>query len=271
MTEGRTLVHNKAGKVQADDLIVINACCCEIDSCFCKFPDCCGCYINSTCCCCSQEGMCCKQSNVEGECCIISQTTQTCIMPSTCCKGVQQCYCYDIRCGFPCDRDVPCVLALCFVVCCYNNECICGCCKSLKNFSHEDEDALIKDGVRSTDKSSSKQAPQSKEAHHEISLADQYPTGEFDQPYSAPQVAPEISASQGQVEHSPYAARGSIKINPMGGTTPLHTESTQSLAQSPMQLAMRRPSNPLGPNAAPGGGGPRRASFMPPGQIAPPM
>ena len=128
-------VEHKAGEVESDDLIVFSAWCCEINSCYCKMPECCGCYNSSVCCCLKADNMACKPSNVKGECCIICSGGQLCIMPTTCVKGTNQCCCCDTRCAFPCDHDVPCVIAFCFCVCCVNFSPKCGCFQKLGTYT----------------------------------------------------------------------------------------------------------------------------------------
>ncbi len=43
------------------------------------------------------------------------------VVPRTCCSCICQHHCIDTRCALPCDAlDVPCLVNLCFVNCCYN-------------------------------------------------------------------------------------------------------------------------------------------------------
>ena len=77
------------GKASADDQLIANGCCCYIDSCYCKCPDCLGCYGNQTCCCIVQEFKCCKMySSSPGKICICQEIKCDCITPTTCCKQV---------------------------------------------------------------------------------------------------------------------------------------------------------------------------------------
>lgn len=48
----------------------------------------------------------------EGGCYLIS--------PTTCLKGLNQSFCFDSRCAFPCDEEVPCLLTVCFITCVHN-------------------------------------------------------------------------------------------------------------------------------------------------------
>jgi len=123
-------------KVDPSDLLVCSACCCAISSLYTKWPNCCGCYVLSDYCCVSQEGVCCKPVAAEpGDCCMCQQVTCKIIWPKTCCEGVQQTFCLDSRCAFPCNKDVPCLLNVCFLTCCYNWACMCKCCAKVKDFS----------------------------------------------------------------------------------------------------------------------------------------
>ena len=149
-------VAHKAGVAEAEDLVVVSAMCCSIQSLYCKCPDCCGCFskftrlyiypvnvdfltsslskflASSVCCCCKADTICCKPSNIAGECCIFYSGGQYCIEMTTCCKGITQCCCCDNRYAFPCDKDVPCVFAICFCVLCVNWEIkCCACCHKL--------------------------------------------------------------------------------------------------------------------------------------------
>ena len=119
--------------VNTNDLLVFQAMCCSITSCYTKYPECCGCIQNSVCCCCVCEGICCKTAVEQGEWCVIQQQTIKCIRPTTCCGGMAQIFCFDSRCAFPCDKDVPCMVTYCFLTCCYNWNCNCACCKKLKD------------------------------------------------------------------------------------------------------------------------------------------
>lgn len=96
--------------------------CCVIESCFLTFPECFGIESKSVCCCLSIDALLCKCVSKDPKiCCIFQRTDCVCISPSTCIKGVNQCCCFDSRCAFPCDKDVPCIVSLLpFCTCCVN-------------------------------------------------------------------------------------------------------------------------------------------------------
>jgi hypothetical protein len=45
--------------------------------------------------------------------CLLCKCDNDCGFPRTCCKCASQQCCFDCRCAFPCDDDVPCGCALC--------------------------------------------------------------------------------------------------------------------------------------------------------------
>merc|ERR1712060_803261 len=73
---------------------------------------------NEECCCC-EFAFCCKPTY----CCDSSKLLQcwccACqdIAPTTCMKNESQCYCAVAACAFPPDEEVPCMVALCCVMC----------------------------------------------------------------------------------------------------------------------------------------------------------
>lgn len=78
------------GKAEARDTLIVNGCCCYLDSCYCKFPQCIGCYGNQTCCCFAHEFKCCKAyDNEPGKWCLCQQEKLDCVVPTTCCKQVR--------------------------------------------------------------------------------------------------------------------------------------------------------------------------------------
>ena len=86
--------------------------CCIITSCATKYPDCIGIDVEATVLCCRIEALLCKPSVEPEYCCICQRTEALCLWPTTCCKGITQCFCLDSRFAFPCDHDVPCVCTM---------------------------------------------------------------------------------------------------------------------------------------------------------------
>jgi len=109
------------------------ACCCCIESCFCTFPDLLGCYTNSECCCCLTDCQCCRPNTNKAvkACCVLSAGNCSLICPTTCCKGVEQCFCCDHRCAFPTDREVPCMITCFFITFSKKLNCKCVCCDTV--------------------------------------------------------------------------------------------------------------------------------------------
>lgn len=104
--------------------IIFAGCCCFISGLYCTYPECIGCYVMESCLCCQADMKCCKPyTHTEGKICIINSQNCDLIVPATCCKCVGQTFCFDSRGAFPCDKDVPCVIAYCGILCCANWAC----------------------------------------------------------------------------------------------------------------------------------------------------
>ena len=106
-------------------LIPFSACCCSIHSCFFDAPPCFGCQDQTTCLCLRSNTRCCKVASKEEletakRYCICQEGGTFIVIPRTCLKGQDQCFCLENRCAFPCDRDVPCLFTVCFITCFYN-------------------------------------------------------------------------------------------------------------------------------------------------------
>merc|ERR1719277_2140825 len=86
-----------------------------------------GCAANATCCCIEQD--CCCTNGVAPLCCICCAIR--CVAPTTCMKSEQQCCCCVTAEALPCDEEVPCMLACCFLDC-YPK---CGCCQSVSTLN----------------------------------------------------------------------------------------------------------------------------------------
>mmetsp|Transcript_7231 Transcript_7231/g.22050 ORF Transcript_7231/g.22050 Transcript_7231/m.22050 type:complete len:248 (+) Transcript_7231:53-796(+) len=96
-------------------LVVCNACFCCLESCYCKFPECCGCVEKVNCLCCE-----CFES-----CGLIEPR---CIL----CAGQTQCCCHDYRYSCPCSDAVPCACTLLpFCLICPK----CQCCATLADIN----------------------------------------------------------------------------------------------------------------------------------------
>lgn len=126
--------------MSVDDLVPIFGLCCCLSSCYCPENNyqMCGCMTQGVLCCMEQESYCCKVAEKDEDICLCTKATCTCIKPTTCVKGANQCFCCDSRCAFPCDDDVPCLFNLLGASCCYNFNCSMGCYKKIIDLkSHE--------------------------------------------------------------------------------------------------------------------------------------
>ena len=104
--------------------IVWAACCCFITGLYCTYPECIGCYVLNSCLCISADVKCCKPyTHTEGKICICNSQNCDIIVPTNCCKVVGQVFCSDMRGALPCDKDVPCAVAYCGILCCANWAC----------------------------------------------------------------------------------------------------------------------------------------------------
>merc|ERR1712008_178134 len=126
----------EATDVKVEDLMVCEACCCSLTSCFCKFPDCIGCKTEGICCCLQVEmaGLKCmdRSETQDAKCCTCFEGGAYFVIPSTCCQEQQQCCCLDIRVALPCTDKVPCMCTCCpFCVVAANYKFHLACCKKV--------------------------------------------------------------------------------------------------------------------------------------------
>mmetsp|Transcript_10928 Transcript_10928/g.26806 ORF Transcript_10928/g.26806 Transcript_10928/m.26806 type:complete len:177 (+) Transcript_10928:78-608(+) len=127
MAEGCHMANDSTdGGDHLADLQPCSACCCYIESLFCKFPACIGCQGKSECLFLQGTCACCKIldcSDAEKRCCAFV-CNEYLIMPRTCIQQQVQCFCVDRRIALPPTKDVPCIVnAFCFT--CYPKT---GCC-----------------------------------------------------------------------------------------------------------------------------------------------
>ena len=139
-----TSIKVKAGHIDVDSLIPILACCgclgvSDLVSLYLKFPDCCGCFCQSTCCCCSYEDTWCRTSEIDNECCVLRSCRTSQIMPHSCISSVCQCCVFDVRYSYPSasmNKDFPCALNILGCNICLNGGYHCGCCKTVGDLNH---------------------------------------------------------------------------------------------------------------------------------------
>jgi hypothetical protein len=116
------------GVTQLDDLIPVCGGCCIITSLYTLYPECVGSYGAVTFTCFEWNYKACKISTRPEDLCICISGECMIIRPTTCLKGVTQCFCLDNRCAMPCDDDVPCIVNFLGLNCLYTYACACKCC-----------------------------------------------------------------------------------------------------------------------------------------------
>mmetsp|Transcript_10266 Transcript_10266/g.12455 ORF Transcript_10266/g.12455 Transcript_10266/m.12455 type:complete len:189 (-) Transcript_10266:189-755(-) len=129
-----------------DELVPITGCCCAISSCYCDWPECCGARVKQEICCYTAEFLalkpaceCCGDINPQLKaknartCCLCFDGSCALVSPNSCAQSTMQLFCYDVRCAIPCcgNADVPCVLALCGIMCCLEWKCACNFCSTI--------------------------------------------------------------------------------------------------------------------------------------------
>lgn len=124
----------KTSMVDAPDpseLIAFSACCCCITSCYCVAPKCISGYSKGVFMCFEIESLLCQPGQREGSLCTCFRGEVECIRPYTCAKISQQICCCDMRCAFPCDEEVPCMVTLYGLTCFKDYAFKPGCCVRL--------------------------------------------------------------------------------------------------------------------------------------------
>lgn len=104
-------------------------------SCYPRYPDCLGCSAESTVCCIESVLMGCKPTPDRGDhCCVLIKTETECLGWSaihSLFKARAQCFCIDLRAAAPKfgnDEEVPCMLSVCGITCCFAGSPTCSCC-----------------------------------------------------------------------------------------------------------------------------------------------
>lgn len=122
------------GMPKLEDLYVLSACCCTINSIYWEFPQIFGAFTEQQICCVHATSAFNKPAVLKGE---IYQGDNTICMSGrvalmefshfVCCQAVSQMCCLDTRAALPCTDDVPCMLNYCCINCCYNWSPNCAC------------------------------------------------------------------------------------------------------------------------------------------------
>jgi len=130
------------------ELLPVEAFCCCIRSLYCNFPECLGCQGEHECLCVECSYKRCTAGGHESAL-VAADTTDddlicTCcasgcylVRITTCCKCVNQYFCIEDRCSFPCDDDVPCMLAYFCIVCYYKGLYQFFCCRTFGQIDPE--------------------------------------------------------------------------------------------------------------------------------------
>lgn len=127
-----TRIEIKMDDINKSDLTLIGAACCTYNLLYCSMPNCIGCAGDVEILCCGHEFCCKPGANMlcctpkEGSCCQLGLgiCMIDCKSPKNCCKASSQCLCLINSCIFPCNDEMPCMLAILGLVC-YPT---CGCC-----------------------------------------------------------------------------------------------------------------------------------------------
>ena len=125
---------NMAGTPQQEDMIPFGACCCSILHCYCKAPQCIGCYTQGVFTCCELETLCCKTGwgDENAAICLLGRGEAEIIAPTTCCKIQEQMCCLNAVVAMPCDEEVPCMIGLLGIVCVKDYKLVCEACKPME-------------------------------------------------------------------------------------------------------------------------------------------
>lgn len=117
-----------------DELVPCCGLVCFFASIYYQIPRCVGCMSRNVCCCIYQETVLCKFATEEGFDCIFCKSECTSITGGSghCCQCIQQCFFLDIRYSTESHEEHPCLLSVCFLTCCFNNQSVCRFCTSLK-------------------------------------------------------------------------------------------------------------------------------------------
>lgn len=114
------------GGVKPEDLTACFACCCCIESLYCK-PECFGCHTKTQFICLESEALCCKPSSNEGSLCICCKNEFELIKPTVCIKQTGQTCCCHVGCSVPCDKEVPCMITALGFTCMKDYKMVCQC------------------------------------------------------------------------------------------------------------------------------------------------
>ena len=128
-----TTIAIEDGQTGASELVPFYACCCFMSSCVCEYPECVGAVAEGSVCCFEGNLKACRISSVADKWCICLEADVYLQSPKTCIKCVEQICCIDARCSFPCDKEeVPCLVTIFFITCCYDWSFIgCAACKKV--------------------------------------------------------------------------------------------------------------------------------------------
>ena len=136
--EGKTgQEEGKTGFIAVNDLVPVLGCCCCICSCYLECPDMLGAVCNNTLCCCQWTALLCKCGKEEGICCKCCSMDVDVISLQVCCKIQTQLCCLDCRSALPTIDEIPCLLSLLCLTCCYRCKPVCACGSDIAEIDHK--------------------------------------------------------------------------------------------------------------------------------------
>lgn len=125
-----------------ENLYPYMGCCFCVNSIYPKYPECLGGICEVTCCCMAADVMVCKPSPGNPEhCCTLLRAQIDCVKLAVCIKSRSQFLCCDFRAAIPPDAaEVPCMVSILGMTCCYDNKQSFNCCATLAKLKETKED-----------------------------------------------------------------------------------------------------------------------------------
>ena len=130
------IINSNAGFDAGENLYPYAACVLCINSCYITKPRhlCWGVNCEITACCTTWDVQACKPSAVPDTWCTCIKLAVDCHKTTVCIKSKTQVCCLDSRAAIPPDeKEVPCMLNLAGLTCCYANAATCRCCTTLSS------------------------------------------------------------------------------------------------------------------------------------------
>lgn len=133
LSEGQLHASKHVGAVNVKDLVPWCGVCCFIASCYTECPDCFGSVCENTIMCCKQRIIVCKcGKDLNEQLCKCVGLDCDVVKCKVCCKSRAQSCCLDVRASIPPNEEIPCLVTVCCVTCCYDYRFMCRCCKGIR-------------------------------------------------------------------------------------------------------------------------------------------